>query len=121
MIRVLLVDDMLAVKALLRVYLMEFQFEFLEAKNGLEGLGLARAKVPALIITDIQMPVMGGLEMLDEIRRDPLLARIPVIVLSSDEQQTANLRLLGPALTFVALKPIEPLPLKTAVRQALNL
>lgn len=121
MMRVLLVDDMLAIRALLRVYLMEFKFDFEEARDGVEALAVARANPPALIITDIQMPVMDGLELLETIRADPQLTRVPVIVLSSDEKQTATLRWLNPALTFVALKPIDPAALKSAVRKALEI
>ena len=120
MATVLLVDDMLAVRALLRVYLMGFKLDFAEAGNGAEALALARANPPVLIITDIQMPVMGGLELLEAVRGDPRLERIPVIILSSDEKETAKLRRLKPRHTFIAVKPIELEALKGAVREALG-
>ena len=121
MVAVLVVDDMAAIRALVRVYLMAFKFEFFEATNGLEALESARAKPPDLIITDIQMPVMGGLELLQQIRLDSRLRSVPIIVLSSDEQQTRALGLIHLADTFVALKPIVPDALKSVVRLALKL
>lgn len=121
MVAVLVVDDMAAIRALVRVYLMAFKFEFFEATNGREALESARAKPPDLIITDIQMPVMGGLELIQQLRLDSGLRSVPVIVLSSDEQQTRALQLIHLADTFVALKPIVPDALKSVVRLALKI
>lgn len=119
---VLLVDDMLAIRALLRVYLMGFKFTFVEAKNGAEALIAARNRPPGLIITDVQMPVMDGIEMLESVRADPTLAHLPVIVLSSaDERENPRVKQLDPARTSFALKPINPAALQDAVRKALRL
>ena len=113
---------MLAVRALLRVYLMEFKFTFLEAKNGAEALSMVRNGLPGLIITDMQMPVMDGVAFLEALRAEPDLATIPVIVLSSaDERENPRLKQLDPSRTSFALKPIDPAALKAAVRKALSL
>jgi len=112
---------MLAVRALLKIFLGEFNFEFVEASTGLEGFGVACTKLPQLIISDIQMPVMGGLEMLEQVRAVPTLREVPIIVLSADEQQLALLTAQNAPFTYVALKPIDPNILKAVVRRALKL
>lgn len=114
--RVLLVDDMLVIRALVRVYLMEFGFDFVEARNGEEGLTLARHQRPDLIITDLQMPVMDGAEFLRLLRADPALEAVPVIVLSTGESASSP-----PGPTRFERKPVEPEALKEAVRLSLGL
>lgn len=119
--RLLLIDDMASIRALLKVYLMEFGFTFAEAVNGREGLAAARASQPDLIIVDLQMPVMDGVEFLHALRQLPALASIPVIVLSADEKEMQRLSSDPVPHTFVTRKPIEPSALKGVVREALRL
>ena len=63
-------------------------FEPLSAENGEEGLELARLEKPSLIILDIMMPKMSGIMMFHEIRKDPDLKEIPVIMLSAIAEKT---------------------------------
>ncbi len=58
-------------------------FTILTAKNGEEGLATAVAQHPALILSDIIMPKMHGLEMLKQLRADPWGASVPVFILSN--------------------------------------
>ena len=60
----------------------------LSAADGEEGLKQARTQRPALIILDIMMPRLGGIEMLLELRKDPDLRQIPVIMLSALSERT---------------------------------
>jgi PAS domain S-box-containing protein/diguanylate cyclase (GGDEF)-like protein len=53
------------------------------AANGAEGLAAARAQLPTLIISDINMPVMNGFTLCQEIKQDPALREVPVILLTS--------------------------------------
>lgn len=63
-------------------------FEPLSAENGEEGLNIARRNKPSLIILDVMMPKMGGIKMYHEIRKDPELKDIPVVMLSAISQKT---------------------------------
>jgi CheY-like chemotaxis protein len=56
----------------------------LDAAHGVEALNLLRWVRPALIITDLSMPVMTGWQLLERLAADPRLSKIPVIVLSAD-------------------------------------
>jgi CheY-like chemotaxis protein len=116
--RVLLVDDMHAIRALLRVYLVEFGFEFVELRSGEEALASVKEQRPSLIIMDHVMPGLSGMEVLQVLRGDPAFADIPVIILTADE--TLDTRLTNPRTRF-SKKPIRPDALKGLIRQVLAL
>ena len=68
------------------IYRMKFASEGLEtvtASDGAEGMKVIREKRPAVILLDIQMPVMDGIAVLRELKADPELSEIPVIILSN--------------------------------------
>src|SRR4051812_25397812 len=91
--RILLVEDDESVRILLKLYLMRLNYKLLEAKNGLEGLGVAKQFEPHLIITDLTMPVMDGITLVKTIRADEKLKKTPIIVItgtSSEYQQKAS-------------------------------
>ena len=75
-------DDEDMREELFDIFVME-GFLVLKAKDGKEGLRLALKKRPDLILLDIAMPVMGGIEMIRELRKDEDAKDIPVIVVSS--------------------------------------
>lgn len=87
----LIVDDNDDIRHYLRVVLHN-RFHILEAANGEEGLRQAREHVPALIISDIMMPVMNGLELCQHLKSDTATSHIPVILLTakSEDSQVAE-------------------------------
>jgi CheY-like chemotaxis protein len=87
--RVLVVDDDAAVLWFFAGLLREAGATVLQARDGREALELARRKRPQLVVSDILMPKMDGFELCRELRRDVLLARVPVVLLTwNDEQLT---------------------------------
>ncbi len=91
--RILIIEDEESVRLLLKLYLMRNNFTLMEARNGLEGLGVARQFVPDLIITDLNMPVMDGIAFLKSARADDKLKDVPIIVFTGtagEQQQKAN-------------------------------
>ena len=85
--RVLVVDDDPAVLWFLSGLLREAGANVLSARDGREALDLARRKRPQVVISDILMPKMDGFAMCRELRRDVLLARVPVILLTWKDDQ----------------------------------
>ena len=79
---VLIVDD----NADIRTYLhsiLQSKYSVLEAEDGQRGLELAREQVPDLIVSDVMMPVMNGLEFCQEVKKDGISSHIPVILLTA--------------------------------------
>ncbi len=80
---VLIVDDDRDIRETLQEILEQEGYEVATAKNGLDALGTARDERPAMILLDLFMPVMDGLEFRRRQLLDPDLAGIPVIVVSA--------------------------------------
>ena len=86
--RVLVIDDDATVRNLMRRYLSREGFDVVTAGGGREGLELAREMHPSVITLDIFMPDMDGWSVLQAIKQDAELNRIPVIIMTiSDEKQ----------------------------------
>jgi CheY-like chemotaxis protein len=123
------VDDELDTRTYLTTLLETGGYVPLSAVDGEEGLKLARAHGPALIILDIMMPRLGGIEMLLELRKDPSLRQIPVIILSALSEKTfldtqaslgrADPEGVHPPVAYIE-KPPEPEQLLETVKNSLN-
>jgi CheY-like chemotaxis protein len=84
---VLIVDDHLDVQEMLASVLEMEGFETQRASDGQEALEKMAAQPPKLVVLDLMMPVMSGIEVLAHMQRSPETARIPVIVLSAESDQ----------------------------------
>ena len=82
--KILSVDDSRAIRMVLKRLFRPFTCELFEAADGEEGLAVATQVKPDLIILDYNMPVMDGVTMLRQMRDNPELKRIPVIMLTAD-------------------------------------
>ncbi len=81
--KILIVEDEPKIVEAYSDFLDRLGYKVTVAYNGAEGLRQARALVPDLILLDIMMPVMDGFAMLKEMKKNPELNKIPVIVLSN--------------------------------------
>lgn len=79
----MIIEDELPIRQVLRQELEKQNFSVYEAQNGEEGLGAALAQRPDLILLDIMMPKMHGIEVLDRLRKDSWGALVPVILLTN--------------------------------------
>ena len=79
---VLIVDDNADIRAYLR-NILQSRYRLLEAEDGKHGLAVAREQVPDLIVSDVMMPVMNGLEFCQQVKRDVISSHIPVILLTA--------------------------------------
>ena len=79
---VLIVDDNADIRTYLRS-ILQGQYRLLEAEDGKRGLELAREQVPDLIVSDVMMPVMNGLEFCQQVKKDDISSHIPVILLTA--------------------------------------
>ena len=110
MARILIIDDDLDIRILLRTVLEHEGYDIIEAANGAEGLQQYQAIPPDLVITDLQMPVMDGLELLQVLRH---VAPTPTVVaLSGDQHMLAQAQRLTP---YAFTKPVPLEQLRAAV------
>lgn len=78
----LVVDDSMVIRHTVCRFLEERGYEVEVASNGREALEAAARKLPGLIITDMQMPAMGGGELITALRSEPRTATIPIVILT---------------------------------------
>ena len=105
--RVLFVDDEEQIRKLLSTWLTRHGYEVTVANDGWEALKAVRAKAPDLVITDVNMPNMNGLELTRRLRADHRTARIPVIMLSARKQADDVLTGYAEGADEYVPKPVE--------------
>jgi CheY-like chemotaxis protein len=88
---VLVIDDDAAVRDLMTRYLGKMGYRAVAAASGSEGLRLARALRPGIITLDVVMPHMSGWDVLDQLKADPDLAAIPVIMVTVVDHEALGL------------------------------
>ena len=86
--KLLIVEDMESVANLLRTLLEREGFEVASAQDGYEALEAVRKEKPALVLLDLILPGLDGLEVLRRLRSDPQTAELPVIIVSGKEEET---------------------------------
>lgn len=81
---ILVAEDHEDTRGFLRVFLQEEGYNVIEAKNGAEAVELARQECPDLILTDLHMPVIDGIDAVKQIRSVRNLSEIPILAMSGD-------------------------------------
>ncbi|MCX6009800.1 MAG: response regulator [Chloroflexi bacterium] len=116
--KILLVDDDVDLVTVMRGALESKAYEVIVAYNGQEGLEKARKEKPDLVVLDILMPVADGFIFADQFRKDPSLAKVPVLALTSFSES------LGQPFPFEVseyiMKPIKPRDLVAKVEEFLK-
>ena len=116
--RLVVADDEADIRRLI-VFLLR-SYDLSEAHNGKRALELIREVQPDLVLLDVMMPEMTGLQVLDAVRRDPLIASIPIILLSAKGQAAEIEQGLQNGATRYLVKPFEPQALRTCVAEVLQ-
>lgn len=84
--RLLIVDDEDGIRSLVRMTLDSEDFEILEAREGRRALELARSERPDLVLLDVMLPDLSGIEICRRIKSDPLTASTSVVMLTAKAQ-----------------------------------
>lgn len=116
--KILIADDSMTARMILKRCMEMIGFKgsaWLEAKDGAEALGIASREKPDLLLIDLNMPRMGGEELLAALKQDPALKAIPVVVVSSVAGDDKKGRLASLGAHGSATKPISPAGLKEAL------
>ncbi len=117
--KLLIVDDNESIRDVCKLTLEFKGYEVIAAADGQEGLELLRAGSFDLVITDVAMPRMTGLELLDKIRGELAIRDMPVIVFTAEEFINAE-EVLARGASQCFRKPFSPIDLMAAVEGLLG-
>ena len=111
---ILVVDDDGPILALMRNLLKEFGFQAVTAETGRDAIAAARQHRPALVLLDRNMPGMTGDEVIRNLRGEPGLDKLPILILSGERLSRADLAALG--ADGAVQKPFDVLVLVEQIR-----
>ena len=106
--RVLLIDDEQFYFKLIQKKLKESDYELEYAKSSSEGLAKISSFDPELLIVDLMLPDMDGLQILERLRRDPKFSTVPVIVITAKDQLDEKLKAFELGADDYLVKPFQP-------------
>jgi two-component system cell cycle response regulator len=119
--KILTIDDSKTVRMVIRKIFRPFDCEILEAANGVEGLSEASKSQPNLILLDITMPVMDGVETLTRLKADPAVKDIPVIMLTAEGGRDHVLKIAKLGIRDYVVKPFKEDTLAEKVGRVIEL
>jgi CheY-like chemotaxis protein len=105
--KVLVIDDVPVNRAVVITLLERLGFDTVEAATGREGLEQAQHERPSLVVTDIVMPDMDGLEVTQRLRQSPGIADVPIIAVSASPSGTDEKRSLDAGVNAFLPKPVD--------------
>jgi CheY-like chemotaxis protein len=117
--KVLLVDDDPTTRNLISHFLRKENFMVEKAGGGSEGLAKARSGKPDLLVLDVVVPGMSGFELLSLLKKDPETASIPVLILSSLDEEEAIVKGLEEGADYIT-KPFSPRVLVAKIKKILK-
>ncbi len=121
-INILIVDDSATMRGYIKRTLQATRIplgEIWEATNGREGLEQMKDNWMDLVLADLNMPDMTGVEMIDQMARDPMLAALPVVVVSSEGDQAVLHSLAQKGVKEFIRKPFQAGLLQEVVEKVL--
>lgn len=118
--KVLVVDDEDAIRELIVFNLEQQGFETLEAANGFEAIQQVEKGVPDLIILDVMLPGMDGLEVCQKLRRSAIYANLPILMLTARSEEVDRVLGLEIGADDYVTKPFSPRELMARVKAILR-
>jgi CheY-like chemotaxis protein len=118
---VIIADDESSMRLLVHATIDSDDFTVLEAANGTEAWAMIQEQKPSLILLDVDMPGLNGLEVLRLVKSDPAYKDTCVILLTADAQEAEVEAGLLAGADFYLTKPFSPLDLLSRVEEAMEL
>jgi two-component system, cell cycle response regulator DivK len=106
--RILVIEDNAANLELVRYLLASRGYSVIEARNGMQGVTLAREQRPDMIVCDLQMPVLDGYQVLEQLRADSVTAEMVVVAVTAFSMPNDRRKVLTAGFDGYISKPIEP-------------
>ncbi|MGJ3239264.1 MAG: response regulator [Anaerolineae bacterium] len=117
MTSILYIEDDLANIELIRRYLTAIDCQFFEAIDGGSGIASAVDRLPDLILLDIYLPDINGIEVADQLKAIPELSHIPVVALTTDDSLELRNECFAHHFADVLHKPVRPQHLLSVISQ----
>jgi CheY-like chemotaxis protein len=117
---ILIVEDNDKNRKLVRDVLTVKGYRLLEAETGEDGVRLARAQRPDLVLMDIQLPGINGIEALRQLRAHPATATVPVVAVTASAMTQDRQKILAAGFDGYQSKPISVRPFLALVREVLD-
>jgi two-component system, cell cycle response regulator DivK len=105
--KILIVEDHADVRRVLSLSLRHLGYEILEANTGDSGIALTLSEIPDLVLVDISLPDVSGLEIARAIKENPRTAEIPLVALSGHSERKIAPKALEAGMTAYLMKPID--------------
>jgi len=118
--RVLAVDDSLTIRQLIKMTLSRAGYEVIEAEDGAKGLQRASSETFDLVLSDINMPNMTGIEMLRSLRKLAKYKFTPIVLVTTESQPEKKAEGKAAGATGWIVKPFEPDQLLAVVTKVLR-
>lgn len=118
--KILIAEDEDNIRRLIRVILQPEDYVFIEAKNGAEALEKTSEEMPDLIILDLMMPKIDGIEVCRQLKKNALTRKIPVIMLTAKKEMSDKVLGIKAGADDYLTKPFEPRELRVRVKTFLD-
>ncbi len=118
---ILIVEDSATTRALIRAVIEEIgDFETVEASSGFEALKMMPLQEYDLIITDINMPDINGLELINFVRGNPRYSQLPIIIVSTEKSEEDKKRGIALGATAYITKPFKSFELQEIIKKTIG-
>ena len=118
--KVLIVDDLATNRVVLKVKLSQACYQTLQAEDGETALRIARTQTPALILLDLKLPDMDGLDVCRRLRADPATSRIPIIIVTAIQDAAGRVAALRAGADDFLSKPVDEIMLLARIRSLMR-
>lgn len=118
--KILLADDEEDVRTIVKMFLEGEGYEVVTAFDGLEALSLAETEAPDVILLDVMMPVMSGIEVTRRLKASTGTSQIPVIMLSAASQTDSIRQGIAAGARDYVVKPFQPSKLHEIIQRVLT-
>ena len=117
---IMTVDDSTSVRLMVSLTLKEAGYDVVEASDGQDALSKIKGKNLNLILTDLNMPNMGGIELIKNVRNNLKYQYLPIIMLTTESQQGKKMEGKNAGATGWIVKPFRPDQLLSVVRRMIG-
>jgi two-component system chemotaxis response regulator CheY len=119
---IMIVEDSATTRSMIRAVLEEFdEVETVEAASGFEAIKLLPSQEVDLVVTDINMPDINGLELINFMRKDERWVNIPIIIISTERSEEDKRRGVALGANAYITKPFDPDDLQSIVKELFDL